>query len=38
LLFGDTERMGRMIRAYAEELRPDVGTYGERLWLLNLQS
>jgi LmbE family N-acetylglucosaminyl deacetylase len=37
-LFGDVEAMRRQIRDYAEELRPDVGTYGERLWLLNAQS
>jgi LmbE family N-acetylglucosaminyl deacetylase len=37
-LFGDAERMGSMIRQYAEELRPEVGTYAERLWLLDAQS
>jgi LmbE family N-acetylglucosaminyl deacetylase len=36
-LFGDVETMRQQVRAYAEELRPDVGTYGERLWLLNAQ-
>ena len=36
-LFGDAEAMRRMIREYAEGLRPDVGTYGERLWLLSRQ-
>jgi LmbE family N-acetylglucosaminyl deacetylase len=38
MLFDDIERMGRMIREYAETLRPDIGTYGERLWLLDTQS
>jgi LmbE family N-acetylglucosaminyl deacetylase len=38
VLFGDIERMGRVVREYAEELRPEVGTYGERLWLLDTQS
>jgi LmbE family N-acetylglucosaminyl deacetylase len=37
-LFGDVETMRRQIRDYAEALRPDIGTYGERLWLLNAQS
>jgi LmbE family N-acetylglucosaminyl deacetylase len=37
-LFGDAGAMRRQIRDYAEELRPDIGTYGERLWLLNAQS
>src|SRR5262245_33407729 len=36
-LFGDAGAMRRQIRDYAEELRPDIGTYGERLWLLNAQ-
>lgn len=36
-LFGDVERMGQAVKAYAEELVPEVGTYGERLWLLNTQ-
>jgi LmbE family N-acetylglucosaminyl deacetylase len=36
-LFGDTERMGQMVKAYAEDLVPDIGTYGERLWLLDTQ-
>jgi LmbE family N-acetylglucosaminyl deacetylase len=38
MLFGDVDAMRQQVRAYAEELRPDVGTYGERLWLLNAQS
>jgi LmbE family N-acetylglucosaminyl deacetylase len=37
-LFGDVDVMRRQIRDYAEELRPDIGTYGERLWLLDTQS
>jgi LmbE family N-acetylglucosaminyl deacetylase len=37
-LFGDVEAMRRQIRDYAEGLRPDIGTYGERLWLLDAQS
>jgi LmbE family N-acetylglucosaminyl deacetylase len=36
-LFGDTEAMRRVIKDYDEQLRPDVGTYGERLWLLAAQ-
>jgi len=32
-LFGDAETMRRTVVEYAEALRPDVGTYGERLWL-----
>ncbi len=38
VLFGDAEQMSQLIKTYAEELRPEVGTYGERLWLLDLQS
>jgi LmbE family N-acetylglucosaminyl deacetylase len=38
MLFGNADAMRRQIRDYAEELRPDIGTYGERLWLLNAQS
>jgi LmbE family N-acetylglucosaminyl deacetylase len=38
LLFGDVDAMRQQVRAYAEELRPDIGTYGERLWLLDAQS
>lgn len=37
-LFGNAEQMRQAIKAYAEELRPEMGTYGERLWLLNMQS
>ena len=33
-LFGDAAAMAQQIRAYAEGLRPDVGTHGERIWLL----
>lgn len=32
-LFGDVESMRRVVTEYAEALRPEVGTYGERLWL-----
>ena len=32
-LFGDADTMRRTVVEYAEALRPDVGTYGERLWL-----
>jgi LmbE family N-acetylglucosaminyl deacetylase len=32
-LFGDSETMRRLVVEYAEALRPDIGTYGERLWL-----
>jgi len=38
ILFGDVDAMRQQVRAYAEELRPDIGTYGERLWLLDAQS
>ena len=38
VLFGDAEQMARAVREYAEELRPEIGTYGERLWLLDTQS
>ena len=37
-LFGDIQAMRQQICEYAEALRPDIGTYGERLWLLNAQS
>jgi LmbE family N-acetylglucosaminyl deacetylase len=36
-LFGDAAAMPRLITEYAEGLRPDVGTYGERLWLRDAQ-
>jgi LmbE family N-acetylglucosaminyl deacetylase len=36
-LFGSVEAMRRQIREYAEMLRPETGTYGERLWLLDAQ-
>lgn len=36
-LFGDTETMRQMVTEYAEALRPDIGTYGERLWLRMVQ-
>lgn len=32
-LFGSSAAMAQMVTAYAEVLRPDVGTYGERIWL-----
>lgn len=32
-VFGDIQQMTRQVTMYAEELRPDIGTYGERLWL-----
>lgn len=32
-LFGGRADMEQQVRAYAEDLRPEVGTYGERLWL-----
>jgi len=38
VLFGNTAAMRRMITEYAKGLRPDVGTYGERLWLLAPQA
>ncbi len=34
MLFGDATTMARRVHDYAEDLRPDVGTYGERLWLM----
>ena len=36
-LFDDPEARTLVITQYAEELRPDVGTYGERLWLRDAQ-
>ncbi len=36
-LFGDIEQMSQAVKAYAEELVPEIGTYGERLWLVNTQ-
>ncbi len=32
-LFGDLEAMASKVMAYAEGLRPEVGTYGERIWM-----
>lgn len=32
-LFGDGTQMERAIRAYAEGLRPESNTYGERIWV-----
>jgi LmbE family N-acetylglucosaminyl deacetylase len=32
-LFGGTEAMRQLVTGYAETLRPEEGTYGERLWL-----
>lgn len=32
-LFGDSGAMARSVTEYAEGLRPDEGTYGERLWV-----
>jgi LmbE family N-acetylglucosaminyl deacetylase len=32
-LFGGVEAMAASVTAYAESLRPDVGTYGERIWV-----
>jgi LmbE family N-acetylglucosaminyl deacetylase len=32
-LFGDVATMARSVTAYAEGLRPDSGTYGERIWM-----
>lgn len=32
-LFGSTAEMHQAIIAYAEQMRPDEGTYGERIWL-----
>jgi LmbE family N-acetylglucosaminyl deacetylase len=36
-LFGSMDEMSQQVRAYAETLVPEEGTYGERLWLLNTQ-
>lgn len=38
ILFGSAEAMARQVTDYAEELRPEQGTYGERLWLSSRQS
>ncbi|WP_129626396.1 PIG-L deacetylase family protein [Candidatus Oscillochloris fontis] len=32
-LFGDLPTMAARVTAYAEGLRPDAGTYGERIWM-----
>lgn len=32
-LFGDLETMAARVTAYAEGLRPEAGTYGERIWM-----
>ncbi len=32
-LFGDVAAMARSVTAYAEGLRPELGTYGERIWM-----
>lgn len=32
-LFGDVAGLAQRVTAYAERLRPDSGTYGERIWL-----
>ncbi|MEI7770652.1 MAG: PIG-L family deacetylase [Chloroflexales bacterium] len=32
-LFGDLGAMSRSVSAYAEGLRPESGTYGERIWM-----
>ena len=32
-LFGDAATLARLVTAYAESLRPESGTYGERLWV-----
>jgi LmbE family N-acetylglucosaminyl deacetylase len=32
-LFGDLVAMAQRVTAYAETLRPEVGTYGERIWM-----
>jgi LmbE family N-acetylglucosaminyl deacetylase len=36
-LFDEPEAMDRIVADYAESLRPDVGTYGERIWLRDTQ-
>ena len=33
VLFENTATMIREVSAYADDLRPDVGTYGERVWI-----
>jgi LmbE family N-acetylglucosaminyl deacetylase len=33
VLFGGPAAMEQQLQAYAEDLRPEAGTYGERLWL-----
>lgn len=32
-LFGSQPAMAEMVTSYAEQLRPEVGTYGERIWM-----
>jgi LmbE family N-acetylglucosaminyl deacetylase len=36
-LFGDPSLMARVVTEYAEGLRPENGSYGERLWLRDAQ-
>jgi LmbE family N-acetylglucosaminyl deacetylase len=36
-VFGDPTSMAQVVTEYAEMLRPDTGTYGERLWLRDAQ-
>jgi len=36
-LFDEPEAMARIITDYAESLRPESGTYGERVWLRDIQ-
>ena len=36
-VFGDPTTMAQVVTEYAEVLRPETGTYGERLWLLDAQ-
>jgi hypothetical protein len=33
VLFGGPTAMEQLLHDYAEDMRPEAGTYGERLWL-----
>ena len=36
-LFDEPDALARIITDYAEHLRPELGTYGERVWLRDVQ-
>jgi hypothetical protein len=36
-LFDDPSALAQIVGSYAENLRPESGTYGERVWLRDIQ-